>query len=389
MDFSLTQEQQMLQEVVADIASEYGADYWQEIRSEHRFPAEIYDDLAEGGFFGIPFPEEYGGQDMGMLEVLLTMEALGENRAWEVPIEFVFNVVFGGISILRFGTERQREEYLPPIIEGDHRWALGVTEPDAGSNTANISTTAERDGDEFVVNGQKMWISSLHDAEYMLLLTRTTPTEELDSRYEGQTMFVVDPDDPAVEYTEIPLDVYFPDRTFQVHIDDLRLPESAVLGTVDDGLYQIFDVLNAERVATAGCAWAGGRYCLDQAVRYAKDRAVWDEPIGSHQGIQHPLAEAHAELETCRLLNRMAAWQFDADEGDLGEISNIANLEAGKAAWNAAEAAMTTLGGMSVSSEMGVAAAWGTIRHQRSTPVSEEMIRNYLGQHSLDLPRSY
>lgn len=389
MDFQLTDEQRMLKRVAGDIAGEYGADYWQEIRSEERFPEEIYSDLAGGGFLGTPFPTKYGGEGLGLLEVMLTIEALGEQRAWEVPIELVFSVIFGGVSILMHGTEDQKQTYLPPIIEGEHLWALGVTEPDAGSNSTNISTFAERDGGEYVITGQKMWISQVELSEYMLLLARTTPKDEVDSPYRGLTMFVVDPHDPAVEYSEIPLDTYFPDKTYQVHIDDLRVPVTDVLGDVDEGLYQVFDVLNAERIATGGCAWAGGRFCLDQAVQYAKDREVWDVPIGAHQGIQHPLADAYADLETARTYLRKAAWHFDHDAGDIGEVSNVANLQAGKAGWKAAEAAMTTLGGMSVSAEMGVAAAWGTIRHQRSTPVSEQMIWNYLGHNTLDLPRSY
>ncbi|GAB7011038.1 acyl-CoA dehydrogenase family protein [Halorubrum trueperi] len=202
-------------------------------------------------------------------------------------------------------------------------------------------------------------------------------------------MFIVDPDEDTVDYSEIPLDMYFPDRTYQVYINDLHITENRILGTLNKGLFEIFEGMNGERI-TAGAGMLGaGRWVLDKAVEYGNERTVWSAPIGSHQAIQHPLADAHADLTAARLALYQAAWQYDEKKDGIAETTNIANLQAGKAAWNAAEAAMTTFGGMSASAEIGISAAWSFIRHSRTAPVTEEMIRNYLGQHVLGLPRSY
>lgn len=389
MDFELSQEQWLIQDSVRDIASNYGEDYWTDVRTSERFPTELYSDLAENDFLGMPFPEKYGGQNLGMLETVLVMESLAEEGAWELSGGLILSLIFGGIGILEHGSEEQKERYLPPIIEGDSLWAIAITEPEAGSNTADTKTFARRDGDEFVINGHKQWISGIEKADNVLLLTRTTPRSEVDDPFDGMTMFIVDPTDEAVSYDKIPMDIYYRDSTYDVYLDDLRVSEEDVLGNVGDGMRQMFDTLNTERITAAAEAWGMGRWTLDRAVEQANNREVWDEPIGSHQAIQHPLADAHADLVAARTLIREAAWRYDKSQGNVGEISNVANLFAGKAAWNASEAAMTTFGGMSVSAELGIAAAWGTIRHYRTAPVSEEMIRNYIGHHSLGLPRSY
>ena len=391
MDFEWSQEHDMMRQAVKDIASDYDEEYWREVRAERRVPKEIYNDLADGGWLGIPIPEEYGGQGMGILEVVLMMQALGEERVWEISVsDLIFSMVFGGVSVTKNGTEAQKEELLPGIVNGD-RWSLGLTEADAGLNTTNITTVAEPNGSEYVINGQKMWTSGIDEADKLLVLARTTPKDEVNSGGRGLTQFIVD--DPSntdgIEYSELPLDIYYPDRTYQVNIDNLRVPEENVLGEVDEGLYQIFDMLNVERMTAGTGIWAAGMYCIDKAVEYANQREVFDGPIGQYQGIQHPLADSFAELESAKGTLERAAWQFDNNVGDVGEISNVANLQAGKAAWNACEAAMQTFGGSSVSAELGIAAAWATVRHLRIAPVSEEMIRNHIAQHSLGLPRSY
>jgi acyl-CoA dehydrogenase len=295
--------------------------------------------------------------------------------------------VFGGYSLLRHGTDTQRERHLPALVDGAETWALGVTEADAGLNTGNLATTAERTGDGFVVDGGKRYISGLDHADRLLLLARTTAPDATDGPLDGLTLFVVDAD--AVNAEEIPLDIYYPERVYDVTIDGLFLPETSVLGDVDEGLAQLLPTLNLERVALATCSWGAGRSTLDAAVERARHREVWSEPIGAHQAIQHPLADAHADLEVARLFLRRAAWELDAGAASRDGVANVANLKACEAAWNACEAAMTTFGGSSVDMESGVAAAWGFVRHTRSVPVSEEMIRNFVATHELDLPRSY
>ncbi|MFP9191443.1 acyl-CoA dehydrogenase family protein [Natrialbaceae archaeon A-CW1-1] len=389
MDFELSAEHQMMQSAVKKIAADYDREYWQEIHEGQLVPEEIFDDLAAGGWFGIPIPEEYGGHGMGLLDTIIVMEALAEAHAWETTFRFTMSTVFGGTSIMQNGTEAQKERYLPSIAAGEDVWALGLTEPSAGLNATNMSTSAEKDGDEWVINGQKQWTSGMEFADQLLLVARTTPRNEVKKRTEGVTMFILDPEMDGLSYSEIPLDIYFTEPTYDLFLDDVRVPEDRVLGDVGQGLYQIFGMLNAERLTAAVSAWGGGKEALDTAVQYAKDREVWSEPIGAHQAIQHPLADAHAEMESARHDIRRAAWLTDQGRDGSGEAANIANLQAGKAAWNACEAAMTTLGGMSAAQEMGVAAAWGVVRHLRTGPVSEEMIRNHIGQHSLGLPRSY
>ncbi|MFP8890443.1 acyl-CoA dehydrogenase family protein [Natrialbaceae archaeon A-CW2] len=389
MDYELSAEHQMMQSAVKEIAADYDKDYWQEIHEGQLVPEEIFQDLAEGGWFGIPIPEEYGGHGMGLLDTIIVMEALAEAHAWETTFRFTMSTVFGGTSIMQNGTEAQKEQYLPGIAAGEDVWALGLTEPSAGLNATNMTTRAEKDGDEWVINGQKQWTSGMEFADKLLLVARTEPKDEAEKRTEGITMFILDPDMDGISYNEIPLDIYFTEPTYDLFLDDVRVPEERVLGDVGQGLHQIFGMLNAERLTAAVSAWGGGKEALDTAVQYAKDREVWSEPIGAHQAIQHPLADAHAEMESARHDIRRAAWLADQGRDGSGEAANIANLQAGKAAWNACEAAMTTLGGMSASQEMGVAAAWGVVRHLRTGPVSEEMILNHIGQHSLGLPRSY
>jgi len=389
MEFARTEEHRLMRNAVQNMASDYDEMYWQKVCEEMLFPHQFHQELADGGWIGIPFPEEYGGQGLGLKEHVMVMNALSEVGAWIGVTGMVTGSVFGGLSVLYYGTDEQKQTYLPEIANGQN-WALGVTEADAGLNTPNITTSAERKGDKYIINGQKMWTSGIAEADKLLLLVRTTDREEVESPYDGLTLFMIDdPQADSIEHSEIPMDIYFTERTYQVCIEDLHVPAENVLGEVGNGLRQSFDTLNAERITTAAQNWGAGMHTLQVAADYANERKIFSEPIGAHQAIQHPLADAYADLETARLAILKAAWQFDEDEGDIAEASNIANLQAGKAAFDAAEAAMTTLGGMSVSSEMGIAAAWEFIRHSRGVPVSEEMMRNYLGIHSLGLPRSY
>jgi len=379
----------MIQDAVKDIAENYDDSYWQEVHRSQRPPTELFDDLAKGGWFGAPLPEEYGGQDLGLLDTALILEALCEGHAWEATFRFTMSTVFGGITVTENGTKEQKDRYLPEIAEGKTVWALGMTEPDAGLNSARISTTAVKDGDEYVINGRKQWISGMDLADHLLLICRTAPLEDIDRKFDGLTMFIVDPEAEGIEYSEIPLDLYYPEPTYDLFLDELRVHEDQVLGEVGKGMYQIFSMLNVERVTAALSGWGAGKEALDKAVQYAKDREVWSEPIGAHQAIAHPLAEAHARMEASRTMLRQAAWEYDQGVENIGETANVAKYLACQAAWEACEAAMSTHGGMSASEEMGIAAAWGVARHQRTGPVSEEMILNHLAQHSLGLPRSY
>ena len=388
MDFEHSEFERMLRSSVRSITDDYDQAYWQDIQRTQAFPEALWQDLADHDMLGVAIPEAYGGQGLGVQEQVAVIEELGFGGAWPAASSYIVTPVFGGETLAAHGSERLKEEWLPRIADGDARWALGVTEPDAGLNTLNLDTFAERDGEEFVINGQKMWTSAVDMADRITLLTRTIPKADADPPSHGFTVFLVDPDDPNVQYEEIPIDGYFPEPTYTVHFDGVRVHESQVVGAVDEGLHQLFDMLNVERIASAAQAVAAGRYALEEAVDYANDRAVFDEPIGAHQAIQHPLADAYADLELARLMIRKAAWQYDDDE-PAGTASNIGKLKGAEAGWTACEAAMSTLGGLSISAEMEVSRIWKFVRHLRIIPITEEMIRNYIAERELDLPRSY
>lgn len=369
----------------------YDEEYFLERRRHGEYPWEYWKDLADHGWVGVMIPEEYGGEGMGITELMMVMEETIRNGAWPNSGGFVLTNVFGGITLVKHGTEEQKERWLPGMADGEVRWALGLTEPDAGLNTSNISTSAEREGDEYVINGQKIWLSGGAEADRITLLTRTTPRSEVENSSEGLTLFLVDPDDPNIEFDEIPTEILDAEPTYSTYIEDLRVHESQMVGQEGKGLYHVFDTLNTERIALATQGLATGYVALEKASDYANEREVFGVPIGSHQAVQHPLADAYAELEAAKVITQKAAWMYDNDKPstEIGAVANTANLQAGKAAWNACEAAMTTFGGMSASEEIGIVKMWGDIRHLRSAPISEQMLRNFLAEKELGLPRSY
>lgn len=378
----------MIRSSVGELAQSYDREYWQNVHDDRRFPQKFWEDLADQGWVGVSMPEEFDGQGLGMKELVIVIEELEVNGAWSIGNAFLLVSVFGGETLRAHGSDEQKERWLPKLANGTGRFALGLTEPDAGLNTKNISTTAERDGDEFVIDGQKIWTSGVKGADRVVVLARTLSRSEAENSNHGFTMFLVDPDDPNVNYDEIPLDTFMPEPTYNFYMDDLRVHESDVIGNVHEGLYNLFDTLNTERIAAAAQMYGAGRYALKRASEYANEREVFDVPIGSHQAIQHPLADAYADLESARLACHKAAEIYDADES-AGMAANIANLQCGKAAWNAAESTITTFGGMSASKEMQVGKIWQMLRHNRIAPVSEEMMRNYIAERALNLPRSY
>lgn len=398
VSFETSDVEQMIRSTVRDIAEQYDEEYWLEI-SEYAAkeliaegPNGLWKDLAEDGWVGANIPEEYGGQGMGMQEIVMIIEEIGKAGGWPATPLFLPTSVFGGETLTKHGSEEQKEEWLPRLASGNALFALGVTEPDAGLETTNLDTFAEKDGDEYVINGEKTWTTMVAFADQIVLLARTLPRKDADRPSHGISMFLVDPDNPNVEITdEIPLALHHHDPSYSVYYDDVRVHESQLLGEEHQGLYHIFDTLNTERIGGAAAAYGMGRYALEKASQYANERVVFGSPIGSYQAIQHPLADALADLETSRLATRKAAWMYDngKDTHDVGTISNTANLKACEAGWTACEAAMTTYGGMSASAEMGIAQIWQEVRHMRTAPVSEQMLRNYLAERELDLPRSY
>lgn len=388
VDFDRDETEKLIRSSIREITNGYGDDYWREVFLEKRFPEEFWNDLAEGGWLGTMIPEEYGGQGLGLQEMVAVVEEVAMAGGWPATTFLLRDPVMGAGTIVEHGSDEQKARWLPGFVEGETNWATSITEPEAGLNTTNIDTFAEKDGEEYVIDGRKIWASGIEQADRFTLLARTKPKSEVDSPSHGLTMFVIDPSAEDVEYKPIETDVFSPQETHNLYLDGVRVHESQVIGEPHEGLRHIFDTLNSERVILAIDTVATGAYALEKASEYAREREVFDSPIGSHQAIQHPLADAHADLECAKLVIRKAAWLYDNNR-PAGTASNIANLKGGEAAWNACEAAMTTYGGMSASAELGISKIWGYVRHMRIAPVSEQMIRNYLAERALDLPRSY
>ena len=388
MDYTETEEQRLIRDSVREIAGDYDWEYWKTCIEEKAFPEEYWSDLARDGWLGVTIPEEYGGAGLGMLEMSMVIEELSRGGG-QGGIIFVLTPVFGGISIQRHGTEAQKEEYLPAIADGEMRFCMGLTEAGAGTNTVNIDTTAEREGEEFVLDGQKMWISGVENADEMLLIARTS---ELDSSNptHGVSMFLVP--DPAeqdgISLTALDVEVPWFETQYQVDVDGLRVHEDRILGEEDGGLYLLWDTLNTERIAGAASAVGGGLRAIDLAVEYANERSVFGQKIGGHQAIQHPLADAYAELLCAREMTYKAASKWDEGE-DAGTEANVAKLRSSEAATKAADQAVQTHGGNGFSADYEVYDIWQNSRLLKTVPITNEMVRNFIGEHTLGLPRSY
>jgi acyl-CoA dehydrogenase len=388
LDFELTAEQKMIVETAADIARDFGPEYWREKDKKHEFPEDFWKSLVDAGFSGIVVPESYGGGGMGMSEMILAMETLVSEGCGLAGEWFLcLSSVFGGLSITKHGNEAQKQKYLPQIAKG-LEFCLALTEPDAGTNTLNISTMAVRDGDDFVVNGQKMFISGADRAKGMLLVTRTTPMDKAPKRTLGLSLFVVDLPNSAVEIIPIEKHGINYSKTFEMYISDLRVPRGNLLGEEDKGWYSVLDTLNPERMSFSAAACGLGLLAIKKAVDYAKERKVFDAPIGAYQGVQFPLAEAKAKIEAARLLNYKAAWFFDKGM-DCSAEANMAKVAAVEAGTQAVYHAMQTFGGYGYAVEYDVERWWREVNLIRLAPVTHQMALAFIGQHVLGLPKSY
>jgi len=388
LDFELNATQKMIVDTASDIAKDFGPEYWREKDKKHEFPEDFWKSLVNAGFPGIVIPENYGGGGMGMFEMTLAMETLVSKGCGLAGEWFLcLSSVFGGLSIAKHGNEVQKQKYLPQIAKG-LEFCLGLTESDAGTNTLNISTAAVQDGDEYVVNGQKMFISGADRAKGMLLVTRTTPMDKAPKRTLGLSLFVVDLPNSAVEIIPIEKHGINYSKTFEMYISDLRVPAGNLLGEVDKGWYAVLDTLNPERMSFSAAACGIGLLAIGKAVEYAKERRVFDAPIGSHQAIQFPLAEAKAKIEAARLLNYKAAWLYDKGQ-DCGAEANMAKVAAVEAGTGAVYHAMQTFGGYGYAVEYDVERWWREVNLIRLAPVTHQMALAFIGQHVLGLPKSY
>jgi alkylation response protein AidB-like acyl-CoA dehydrogenase len=383
VDFVETDEHRDLRAAVGAIAAPFGGDYYVDHARRGAECTELWHALGDAGYVGVSVPEAYGGGGGGLVELALVCE---ETAAQGAPMLLL--LVTHAISaavIAEYGTEEQRKEWLPGLASGREKVVFAITEPDAGSNTHKLATTARREGEEWVISGEKYYISGVDDAEALLLVARTGR----DDRGHAQlSLFIVPTDAPGLQKIPLPVDVLLPEKQFTLRFDDVRLPASALVGDENQGFRQVFHGLNPERITGAALCVGIARYALGRATRYANDREVWDRPIGSHQGVAHPLAKAKIETELAALMTRKAAWLHDRGL-PAGEASNMAKYAAAEAAIAACDAAMQTHGGNGVAQEFGLLPYWGLARLLRIAPVNREMILNYVAQHSLGLPRSY
>jgi alkylation response protein AidB-like acyl-CoA dehydrogenase len=383
--FTEPEERRELRRQVARLAAGYGREYFTKQARAGEKTTDLWLAIAEAGYLGINVPEEYGGGGGGIGDVAAVCEELA---AQGCPLlMMVVSPAICGTVISRFGTPAQKQRWLPGICDGTATMAFAITEPDAGTNSHNITTTARRDGEEWLLTGQKIYISGVDEASDVLVVART---EDARTGKLKPCLFVVPTDAAGFSCTHIPMEVVSPERQFQVFIDDVRLPADALVGDEDAGLAQLFAGLNPERIMAASFSTGLARYALDRAVAYVKERSVFGAPIGSHQGLAHPLAESKIEIELARLMTQKAAALYDAgDDLGAGEAANMAKYAAAEAACNAADRAVQSLGGNGVTQEYGVAGLLVATRVGRIAPVTREMILNFVGMHSLGLPRSY
>lgn len=386
--FVETEEQQALRKAVSAMAADFGPDYYLEKARTEQHTDELWSQAGKLGFIGVNLPEEYGGGGAGMYELSLVMEEMA--AAGSALLMMVVSPAINGTIISKFGTEEQKRRWIPGIADGSVTMAFAITEPDAGSNSHNITTTARRDGSDWILSGQKVYISGVDQAQAVLVVGRAYKEGAHKSESLRPALFVVPTDAPGFTYTKIPMEIVSPDFQFQVFLDEVRLPADALVGSEDAAIAQLFAGLNPERIMGAASAVGMGRFALDKAVDYVKTRQVWKTPIGAHQGLSHPLAQNHIEIELAKLMMQKAAALYDTgDDAGAAEAANMAKYAAGEASVRAVDQAVQSLGGNGLTKEYGIASMLTTSRLARIAPVSREMVLNFVAQTSLGLPRSY
>ena len=382
MDFAESQEHRALRAAVAGIAKDFGPRYYAERAAQRRPCDELWSALGRAGFIGVNIPEAYGGGGGGLTELALVCEEIA--AAGTPLLLLLVSAAISAGMISEFGTDEQRKTWLPGLASGAVKVVFAITEPDAGSNMHRLSTTAVRDGDDWVLTGTKYYISGVDEAEALLVVARTGQ----DQSGAQLSLFIVPAGAAGLDKHLLPVDLLLPERQFTLHFDGVRVGPDALVGEAGEGFGQVFHGLNPERITGAALGVGIARHVLTAAARYASERTVWSEPIGAHQGVSHPLARAKIETELAALMTRQAAWQHDHGQ-PAGESANMAKYAAAEAAIAAVDAAIQVHGGNGLASEYGLMPYWGLARLLRIAPVNREMILNFVAQHSLGLPRSY
>jgi alkylation response protein AidB-like acyl-CoA dehydrogenase len=385
VNFTETDEQQALRAAVAELGRKYGYAYYTRQARQGGRLTELWQEAGELGFLGVNLPAEYGGGGAGLYELSIVLEELA--AAGCGLLMMVVSPAICGTIIARYGSDEQKRSWLPRLASGAAIMAFGITEPDAGSNSHRLTTVASRDGDTWVLAGRKVYISGVDEADAVLIVGRTADAKTGTLR---PALFIVPTDAAGFSYRPIDMDIVMPEKQFLLFLDDVRLPADALVGEESAALQQLFAGLNPERIMAAATAIGSGRYALDRAVAYAKERTVWTVPIGAHQGLAHPLAQVKIELELARLMMQKAATLYDAgNDMAAGEAANMAKYAAAEASVRTVDQAIQALGGSSMTQEFGLAAMLANVRTTRIAPVSREMILNFVAQYSLGLPKSY
>lgn len=386
MSFIETEDQKSLRKAVASLGDRYNyVDYVLPRGRKGEPLTELWNEAGKLGFLGVNLPEEYGGGGAGIYELALVQEELAAKGAGLLLV--VVSPAICGTIIGKYGTDAQKDTWLPGLADGSKIMAFGITEPDAGSNSHEITTTARRDGEDWILRGNKIYISGVDQADAVLIVART---EDHKTGKLKPALFIVPTDAENFIKHPMEMEIVQPDSQFTLFLDDVRLPADALVGSEDAALMQLFAGLNPERILGAAMAIGMGRYALDAAVKYANERSVWKTPIGAHQGIAHPLAQCKIEIELAKVMMQKAATLYDSgDDFGAAEAANMAKYAAAEAAIKALDQAIQTHGGGGLSKEYGLAAMLGAARIARIAPVSREMVLNFVSQHSLGLPRSY
>lgn len=388
MDFSLTEEQESIRAAIGEICAQFGDEYWLQKDREGGFPHELHQALARDGWLGVCIPEQYGGSGLGITEAAIMMQAIAESGAGMSGASCVHINIFGLNPVVVFGSEEQKMRMLPPLVQGRETACFAVTEPNTGLNTTQLKTRAERQGDHYLVNGQKVWISTAQSAKKMLLLARTTPLEDVKKKTEGLTLFYTDLDRSCIEVREIEKMGRKAVDSNQVFIDGLKVPVEDRIGEEGRGFEYILHGMNPERVLIAAEAVGLGHVAIKRAAQYAKERIVFDRPIGQNQGIQHPLAASWMELEAARLMMMNAAWKYDKGL-QCGAEANAAKYLAGEACFNACQKAVMSHGGFGYAKEYHVERYLRESFIPRIAPISPQLILCFIAERVLGLPKSY
>ena len=385
IDLSLTDEQRALKHGVTEICKRYPGEYWRELDAKREYPEKFVNELTQAGYLGCLIPPEYGGAGLGTREGGLILETIHANGGSASACHAQMYIMG---TVLRHGSEAQKQKYLPKIATGDLRLqAFGVTEPNAGSDTMMLQTTAIRQGDSYIVNGQKMFISRAMQSDLMLLLARTTPRDQAKKKGEGISVFLFDIRN--LKGLEIrPLRMMMNHSTNALFFDNVEIPAESLVGEEGRGFHYILDGMNAERVLVASESIGDGHWFVEKAVAYSNQRVIFGKPIGANQGVQFPVAKAHMAVETAQLMRDKAAALFDAGE-PCGAEANMAKYLAAEAAWEAANACIDAHGGYGYAEEFDIERKFRECRLYKTAPVNNNLVLAYVGQHVLGMPRSY